>query len=177
MLFSTLPFLLFAALTVVATNTTRKGLNNAALYFLINAVFLALFFGRLEATLLIAFTIWGYAMLRVLELKVWRAAAVGILSSLIVFVILKKYRFLPASARFEGIPAIVGLSYVLFRVLHLLVEHPPGARSGTGLGGLPQLRIILLLSCFRSLPAIRRTRGEYQCRARWRRYGGPVPDL
>lgn len=144
MSFSTLPFLAFAIFAVVATNASDKGLNNTALYLTINVLFMVLFLGRLEAALLIAFTFWGFIVLSVREIKGWSGAIFGTLATLILFILLKKYRFLPAGVRFESIPAILGLSYVLFRVIHLIVdinqEH----------GGAPPLPRYLnyVLSCF-----------------------------
>ncbi len=122
MLFSTFQFLAFGVLTVVATNVAGKGLNSPPLYFVINVLFLALFLGRFEATLLVGFTLWGYAMLRAIDLKGWSTAMFEIISTLTLFVVLKKYRFLPSYVHFESIPAILGLSYILFRVIHLLVD-------------------------------------------------------
>jgi alginate O-acetyltransferase complex protein AlgI len=122
LLFATFPFLAFAVLTVVAANATRKGLGNPLLYFVINAVFLALFLGRVEAALLIGFTLWGYVLLRTPDLKGWPTITLGLLATLVLFVFLKKYSFLPARVRLQSIPAILGLSYVLFRVIHLLVD-------------------------------------------------------
>ena len=144
MLFFTLPFLLFATLTVVATNITSTGLSNTTLYLVINVSFLVLFFGRLEAVLLVAFTVWGYAMLRACQMKGRPAGIFGIISTLVLFVTLKKYSFLPANIRFNALPAIIGLSYVLFRVLHLIVD------TYQERGPAPGLRRYLnySLSCF-----------------------------
>jgi alginate O-acetyltransferase complex protein AlgI len=131
-LFSSPLFLLFALLTVVASNLKTQGLSDSTLYLAINAAFLTLFLAKLEAILLIAFAAWGYAMIRICQEKGRRAGAVGIFSTLLLFLILKKYSFLPASIRLESIPSIVGLSYVLFRVLHLIMDTYQGQTRAPG---------------------------------------------
>jgi alginate O-acetyltransferase complex protein AlgI len=143
-LFSSPPFLVFALLTVIVTNLKTDGLSDSFLYLALNLTFLLLFFGRLEAILLIVFTAWGYGMIRASRTEHRRAGVFGIVSSLLLFVILKKYSFLPGSLRLETIPSIVGLSYVLFRVLHLIIDTYQG--QGRVPGGIRYFNYSL--SCF-----------------------------
>jgi len=172
-LFATPPFLAFAILTVIATNASRKGLSNPLLYFSINAVFLALFLERVEALLLIGFTLWGYMMIRVLERRGWSTITFGIVSTLVLFVFLKKYSFLPVEFRLKNIPVIVGLSYVLFRVIHLLVDiYQEG-----GCAPSPTRYLNYTLSCFSLISGPFQQFSEHEASLYAERSRDPIVDL
>ncbi len=125
-MFTSLSFVLFAALVVVCINMAPGRLGNQLAYGSANAAFLLLFLGRVEAILLVGFALWGFLILRYVPSK-W--GALGLAVTLALFIWLKKYQLIPAGLRLEHLPTIVGLSYVLFRVLHLIVDKLQEARE------------------------------------------------
>jgi D-alanyl-lipoteichoic acid acyltransferase DltB (MBOAT superfamily) len=71
---------------------------------------------------LIGFLLLGYAALGLIERGWYRSAVWGILAVIVVYIWLKKYTFLPEGTFLHFPYFTLGLSYIFFRVLHLLIE-------------------------------------------------------
>jgi D-alanyl-lipoteichoic acid acyltransferase DltB (MBOAT superfamily) len=71
---------------------------------------------------LAGFLLLGYGGLVLLEHGWSKSSVWGILAVLLVYIWLKKYTFLPQAIFIHSPYFTLGLSYVLFRVLHLLIE-------------------------------------------------------
>ncbi len=71
---------------------------------------------------LLGFLVVGYAGVFLLERGKTRLRAWAIISVLLIYVWMKKYSFLPEGMFLHFSYFTLGLSYILFRVLHLLVE-------------------------------------------------------
>lgn len=83
--------------------------------------------GLLELTPLAALLLFGYASIEALRRSRSRAALLGSVVVLITaFVFLKQYAFIEREARLPFPYLSVGLSYVLFRLLHLMVDAQQG---------------------------------------------------
>jgi D-alanyl-lipoteichoic acid acyltransferase DltB (MBOAT superfamily) len=70
-----------------------------------------------------------YIAITILERGWAKYAAAGILTIVFIYIWLKKSTFLPSGA-FLGFPYLtLGLSYIFFRVLHLVIESGDGVRA------------------------------------------------
>jgi len=76
-----------------------------------------------------AFLAFGYLALQLVRKQPARAFALVLTSAILLFVWLKKYSFFPPSAFLPFPYLTVGLSYILFRVLHLLIDTHAGLLS------------------------------------------------
>jgi D-alanyl-lipoteichoic acid acyltransferase DltB (MBOAT superfamily) len=84
---------------------------------------------------LIGFLLLGYAGLLLIERGWSRSIVWSILAVIFVYIWLKKYTFLPESIFLHSPYFTLGLSYILFRVLHLLIETGDGdEKQHIGLG-------------------------------------------
>jgi D-alanyl-lipoteichoic acid acyltransferase DltB (MBOAT superfamily) len=126
--FTSSVYLAFATVTVLAFNAWRDLRYRQGVLVLANLVFLASFVrtpGQLVP--LAGFLVLGYAAARwvarrptpwILGLTV--AAIVG------VFVVLKRYTFLPAGIDLPFLYLQIGLSYILFRILQMVIDSAGG---------------------------------------------------
>jgi D-alanyl-lipoteichoic acid acyltransferase DltB (MBOAT superfamily) len=73
-----------------------------------------------------AFLALGYLGLQLVKKQPARAGALVLIPTILLFVWLKKYSFFPASAFLPFPYLTVGLSYILFRILHLLIDTHAG---------------------------------------------------
>jgi alginate O-acetyltransferase complex protein AlgI len=115
---------------------TGLGLLVAAVYYslksavwrrtvllLANLGFLATFFPGLRASLpLAAFLSCSYAGLCLIRWRPRASFLPVLIGTVAAFVWLKKYAFLPAGLTLHFAYVAVGLSYILFRVLHLMID-------------------------------------------------------
>jgi alginate O-acetyltransferase complex protein AlgI len=121
----------FLVLALVAVLLSRASSRPGARAWVLSAasiLFLASFLSEAREVLpLAAFLIVGYGSVELLRLT--RSAALlgaGIALIVTAFVLLKQYGFVPAFARVPFPYLAVGLSYVLFRVLHLMIDAQQG---------------------------------------------------
>ncbi len=87
---------------------------------------------------LAGFLLLGYVGLLLIERGWSRSVPWIIVAVVLVYVWLKKYTFLPAATFLQYPYFILGLSYILFRVLHLLIETGDGNEK-RHIGPLPYL--------------------------------------
>lgn len=128
MSFTSLTFLGFVVAVVLLVNATRDERVRAGLLLVANVVFLGSYADRpSELVPLVGFLAVGYGFIE--WLRRTRSSAVlwaGLAVVLGSFVTLKKYAFVPESLTLHAVYAVVGLSYVLFRVLHLMIDAKQG---------------------------------------------------
>ena len=129
-------FVLFGLVVALVSNLSRSRAWRSIVLFLASIVFLAML-GRNPIVFLplAAFLLLGYAGLFLIQ-RGWSKSMVwSILTVLLVYIWLKKYTFLPEGMFLHAPYSTLGLSYILFRVLHLLIETGDGnEKRRIGLG-------------------------------------------
>lgn len=128
MQFTSEAFLGFVLIAALLAQPLRGAWRTNFLIFL-SAVFAAGFVASpLAAVPLVAFVLAGYAALVLVERrKAGHAVALSVLVLVAVFIWLKRYPFVAAVPPVPFEYAVVGLSYILFRLLHLVFEVGDGA--------------------------------------------------
>ena len=153
MIIPSLPFLGFAAVAAIVFNLSRAARWRQAILLVVNIAFLASLSHDPVAFLpLLGFLALGYLAYRITEGgSAARLFPVLIVVTLAAFVWLKRYSFVP-SATYLAFPyLLVGLSYVFFRVLHLIIDGHQGAVEGK-VGPLSYLNYTLNFTSLTSGP-------------------------
>ncbi len=129
-------FVIFGLAAALLSNLSRSRVWRSMVLFVASVVFLGLLSHDPIAFLPLAgFLLLGYALLLLIERGWSRAMAWCILAVILVYVWLKKYTFLPESAFLHYPYFTLGLSYIFFRVLHLIIESGDGTeKRHIGLG-------------------------------------------
>jgi alginate O-acetyltransferase complex protein AlgI len=125
---ASLQFVLFGLITASLSNLSRSHVWRSIVIMLASLIFLALL--AKSAVVLIplaAFLLFGYGALAMRKRGWSSGAAWGIPAVIFVYVWLKKYTFLPEQFFLHFPYFTLGLSYIFFRVLHLLIEAGEGA--------------------------------------------------
>jgi D-alanyl-lipoteichoic acid acyltransferase DltB (MBOAT superfamily) len=150
---ASLQFVLFGLITAAVLNLSRSRLWRSIVLMAASLTFLAML--AKSAVVLIplaAFLLLGYGALVMRERGWSRGGAWTIPAMILVYVWLKKYTFLPEWSFLHFPYFILGLSYIFFRVLHLLIEAGEGAgteekqRIGFGVYLLYTLNFTTLIS-------------------------------
>ena len=128
MAFTSLSFIAFITLVVLLTSALPTPAGRSGVLFVANLVFIGSYLDRVsQAVPLAAFLLMCYLIIEGVRrgrsaLGLWAGLALVVAS----FIVLKKYSFLDASMMLPFPYLIVGLSYVLFRVLHLMIDAKQG---------------------------------------------------
>jgi alginate O-acetyltransferase complex protein AlgI len=121
-------FFLFLAITIVAFHISTSVLYRRFVLGTANAVFIASYVNNVtEALPLLAFLALGYLCVSLVSLR--RSGivlALGVAAVLVTYVFLKRFSFFEPLGRLPFPYLLIGLSYVLFRILHVMID----ARSG-----------------------------------------------
>jgi alginate O-acetyltransferase complex protein AlgI len=129
--FTSTAYLAFVAASVLAFNAWRAIAFRQCVLLIANLVFLASFVRSPEQLAPLAgFLILGYAATR--WVAHWpRPWVLGFSVALIVFVfvVLKRYTFLPAGMDLPFLYLQIGLSYILFRILQMVIDSAGGERD------------------------------------------------
>jgi alginate O-acetyltransferase complex protein AlgI len=124
MAFTSQAFLLFVLLVVLAFNASSSRIWREAVLGIANLVFIISFVSNpIQLLPLAGFLALGFAATMVI--RRWpRAPVLALLLAIIVvvFATLKRYTFLPAGFELSFLYLSVGLSYILFRVLQLVID-------------------------------------------------------
>lgn len=141
---------------VVAYNISASIPYRRAVLGLANAFFIGSYLTDITQALpLLGFLLLGYACVRVLE--VWRSAValgLGVLSVLGCYVFLKRFSFFEDLAHLPFPYLTIGLSYILFRILHMMVDMRSGDLSEDRPACLLPIHLQLSLLRFRPDPAL-----------------------
>src|SRR3984885_5225001 len=119
---ASLQFVLFGLIAAALSNLSRSRAWRSIV------IFLALLAKSAIALLpLAAFLLFGYGTLAVRQRRWFSGAAWSIPVVIFAYVWLKRYTFLPERFFLHFPYFTLGLSYIFFRVLHLLIEAGQGA--------------------------------------------------
>ena len=126
---SSFQFVLFGLAAAILSNLSRSRAWRAIVLLTASIVFLALLTHNPVLFLpLAAFLLLGYASLLLLE-RGWSGLQAWIIvATVFTYIWLKKYAFLPEGMFISAPYFTLGLSYIFFRVLHVLIET--GGTSG-----------------------------------------------
>lgn len=121
---ASLEFLAFSLSVVVIFNLHRSVAWRQAILLLASFVFLWFFIPNITSTLPFAgFLVFGYFSFRAMQNpRARRIFPVLVIACVLAFVWLKKYTFIPTPALLSFPYVTIGLSYIFFRVLHLIVD-------------------------------------------------------
>jgi D-alanyl-lipoteichoic acid acyltransferase DltB (MBOAT superfamily) len=147
---ASLQFLFFGLAVALVSNFSRARAWRSIVLLLASFVFLGLLaHGAVVLLPLVGFLLLGYGGL-ILVQRGWSRSMVWIiLVVLLAYIWLKKYTFLPDSILPRHYLFVLGLSYIFFRVLHLLIEVGDGnekRRVGFGAYLLYTLNFTTLVS-------------------------------
>jgi D-alanyl-lipoteichoic acid acyltransferase DltB (MBOAT superfamily) len=126
----------FGLAVALVSNFSRSRIWRSAVLLLASIAFLGLLAHNPIVFLPLAgFLLLGYASLILIERGWSRSMVWGIVAVILAYVWLKKYTFLPEGTFLHYPYFMLGLSYVFFRVLHLLIETGDGGeKRHVGLG-------------------------------------------
>jgi alginate O-acetyltransferase complex protein AlgI len=122
-------FLVFALVAIVSLRIASSGPSRRAAVFVLNALFLlSLINSPLQLAPLIGFVLLGYGAIAIAAHKRSSSALALLTAGLVAtFIWLKRYPIVSAVPTFSFDFTVVGLSYVLFRILHVLVDVSQGS--------------------------------------------------
>jgi len=152
MSFDSIEFAAFSIAVVVVLNLLRGMAARLAAILVVNLVFIASFVSAPEQAIPLAgFVAAGYAAVRVAPRVGARGLWPLIAAVVALFIWLKQYTIAGFLPSFDSFPYLtVGLSYILFRVLHLIVDANQGALRPPG--PLAYLAYLLFFLTFVSGP-------------------------
>jgi alginate O-acetyltransferase complex protein AlgI len=123
-------FVAFGLAVAIVSNFSRSRIWRSAVLLAASLIFLGLLAGHPRVLLpLLGFLLLGYAGLYLLQRGIAKSAMWSILAVIFVYIWLKQYTFLPQGIFLRAPYLTLGLSYIFFRVLHLLIETGDGAQK------------------------------------------------
>lgn len=124
--FTSSTYLAFVTATILAFNAVRVPWFRQGVLLVANLLFLASFVrSPLQLAPLAAFLALGYAATR--WVTRWpKLLGLSVVSIVVVFVVLKRYTFLPAGIDLPFLYLQIGLSYILFRILQMVIDSSGG---------------------------------------------------
>ena len=158
MAFTSLSFIAFIAAVVLLTSALPTPRGRSVVLMAANLVFIGSHVDHLgQLAPLAAFLLTGYLAIELARRtrstwSLWGGLAVVVAG----FVVLKRFSFLGAALTLPFAYLIVGLSYVLFRVLHLLIDAKQGELPGA-IGPLRFFNYTCSFLCFTAGPIQRYT--------------------
>jgi len=129
--FTSTTYILFVTATVLAFNAWRLPVFRQCVLLVANLVFLASFVqSPLQLAPLAAFLALGYAATRWVARwpRPW-LLGLSVAAIVVVFVVLKRYTFLPAGIDLPFLYLQIGLSYILFRILQMVIDSAGGEKE------------------------------------------------
>ena len=120
-------FLAVAFVVALLVNLSKDARWRSAVMLVTNLAFLASFAHRPAALAPFAgFLLFGYGALWLARRRSRFALPVLVIATLAIFFYLKRYSFIPGAILLPSIYVTVGLSYVFFRILHLIIDTAQG---------------------------------------------------
>jgi len=128
-------FVVLGLAAAIFSNFGSSRIWRSSVLFVFTLIFLGLIEPDPFAFLpLIAFLFLGYSSLLLLKRGLIASARWSIPAVILVYIWLKKYTLLPDGMLLQFPYFLLGLSYILFRVLHLLIEARDGDSERIGFG-------------------------------------------
>jgi D-alanyl-lipoteichoic acid acyltransferase DltB (MBOAT superfamily) len=117
-------FFFFAGVAALLYNARRTVSWRQAVLMAANAAFLASFSRGWKAYVPLALFVGvGYAAIRLMQLKRWRVLFIPVVATFVfLFTSLKRYTFLPQHAFLPFPYLAIGVSYIFFRIMHMIVD-------------------------------------------------------
>jgi alginate O-acetyltransferase complex protein AlgI len=123
-------FLVFALAGAAAFNISSANRWRNAVWLVLNLTFVSSFVGALGPLLPLAgFLALGYISMEATRIRRGWTAPVSVILVLAVFIWLKRYTFIPPALLLPSGYLTIGLSYIFFRVMHLVVDTGQGAQE------------------------------------------------
>jgi D-alanyl-lipoteichoic acid acyltransferase DltB (MBOAT superfamily) len=124
---SSLEFIGFALIIVVVYQLFRSALWRQLVLLTASCWFLSTFTHDYRAYIpIVGFLSFGYLGLQMVKRAPVRAFLLVVTVTIVLFVWLKKYSFVPTETYLSFPYLTVGLSYILFRILHLMIDSHDG---------------------------------------------------
>lgn len=125
-------FFAFLAATIVAFHLSASVPYRRFVLGTANAVFIGSYLSEIrEVVPLLTFLLLGYACVVIVHLR--RSDVVlglGVVAVLVTFIFLKRFSFFEPLGRLPFPYLLVGLSYILFRILHVMIDVRSGDLAG-----------------------------------------------
>jgi alginate O-acetyltransferase complex protein AlgI len=133
---ASIQFLAFGLAAVLVSNVSRSSTWRSVVLMSTSVVFVILLAQRVSVLVpLLGFLALGYGVLALLQRGHSRLMVWSIVTTVLAYAWLKKYTFLPDGVFLHAPYFTLGLSYIFFRVLHLLIEAGEGTyRERIGVG-------------------------------------------
>jgi alginate O-acetyltransferase complex protein AlgI len=146
-------FFVFLAVTIIAFHMSTSVLYRRFVLGSANAVFIASYLNNVtEALPLLAFLALGYLCVTLISLhRSGTVLALGVAAILVTYVFLKRFSFFEPLGRLPFPYLLIGLSYVLFRILHVMIDVRSGDLAER-IGPLAFFRYTCNFLCFVSGP-------------------------
>ena len=127
---ASLEFVAFGILVALISNLSPSRRWRSTILLLANLVFIAAI-ARNPISLLpfAGFILMGFLFLRLVRTRGARLRGLLVATTILVYIWLKKYSFLPEASLLPNTYFVLGLSYVFFRVLHLIIDSPEDAAA------------------------------------------------
>jgi D-alanyl-lipoteichoic acid acyltransferase DltB (MBOAT superfamily) len=120
---ASIQFVLYGLAAAVLSNLSRARVWRSVVLSTASVLFLALLDRNpIHFIPLAGFLLLGYAGLILIQRGLHRITVLSILAVILVYIWLKKYTLLPEAVFLHSFYFTVGLSYIFFRVLHLIIE-------------------------------------------------------
>jgi D-alanyl-lipoteichoic acid acyltransferase DltB (MBOAT superfamily) len=125
---TSLNFFAFVLIGLILTHLSRASVYRATIFAILNILFIASYVDAWwQVAPLAAFLVLGYLAMELVR----RRPTAGMLALcvgtvLVAFIVLKRFSFLGDLPTLPFVYLIVGLSYILFRIIHLICEAQEG---------------------------------------------------
>jgi D-alanyl-lipoteichoic acid acyltransferase DltB (MBOAT superfamily) len=127
---ASLQFVLFGLTAAVVSNFSRSRVWRSIVLFAASVGFLYLLaHDPILFIPLAGFLLLGYLAIVLVQRGWSRMLSVAVIAVILVFIWLKKYTFLPEGIFLHSPYFTLGLSYIFFRVLHLIIETGSGSEQ------------------------------------------------
>ena len=148
-------FVFFGLVVAVVLNLNRSRLWRSTVMTAASVYFLyALEKNPLAYVPLVGFLALGYLCIQCHRRGWLRVPALAIVAVLVAYIWLKKYTFFPESILLHSLYFTLGLSYIFFRVMHLVIESGDGSEVAAQIGIFEYLLYTLNFTTFISaMPA------------------------
>jgi D-alanyl-lipoteichoic acid acyltransferase DltB (MBOAT superfamily) len=121
---ASLIFVLFALIAALLFHTASNPLYRKAILSVANLVFIGSYITELRQLVPLAFFLaFGYGMIELVRRRrSGLALTLGLIGTLVLYIYMKRFSFLADLPTLSFTYLIIGLSYILFRIIHLMID-------------------------------------------------------